>query len=113
MGDPSGAKYCRRQRISQCACGFIDDDTGYCAPQTNSCSMIGCNTDAQCAAGSVCTVSAPESSGGTFTANRCRANGFCIDDAECPEQPPSTPERGYCDRATRTCNTDCRTGSTR
>lgn len=72
--------------------------------------MIGCNTDAQCAAGSVCTVSAPESSGGTFTANRCRANGFCMDDAECPEQPPSTPERGYCDRATRTCNTDCRTG---
>ncbi len=191
MGDPSGARYCRRQRVGQCACGFIDDGTGYCAPQANSCAMIGCNTDAQCSSGSVCTVSrpdagtgacagvcvprcrwdfarqelatpgcppgqtcwvdsanlspvsifygagrcrppctstmdcalsasnpfggtnlvcAPENSGGTFTANRCRASGFCMDDAECPQQPPTAPARGYCDRATRTCNTDCRLG---
>ena len=37
MGDTSGNKYCLYQRVGQCACGTIDDGTGYCKPQSNSC----------------------------------------------------------------------------
>jgi hypothetical protein len=192
MGDPSGAAYCRRQRVGQCPCGFIDDGTGFCAPQSNSCSMVGCNTDSQCSSGRVCSVSRPDAGAGAcgglcvprcrwdfslqqeaapgcpagqscwvdsanlspaslfFGAGRCRApcttgadcalsmtnpfggpnlrcggetipggqslsrcrgNGQCMDDAECPATPPTSPARGYCDRASLACRTDCRPGT--
>ena len=40
MGDVSGKKFCRYQKVGQCPCGTIDDGTGFCAPQSNSCSLF-------------------------------------------------------------------------
>lgn len=41
--------------------------------------------------------------------NRCRPAGECMGDRQCPDvSVPNT--RGYCDRATFTCQADCRTG---
>ena len=37
--DMSGKKYCSYQRVGQCACGTIDDGTGFCRPQSNSCDL--------------------------------------------------------------------------
>jgi hypothetical protein len=193
MGDTSGKKYCRYQKVGQCPCGNIDDGTGYCAPQSNSCSQIGCQTDKNCPGGSVCSVNNPDAGAGscggtcvprcrwdflnqelvtpgcpqgqtcwvdsknldpnsifygsgrckpacnsnddcklsvmnpfggdnlaclsekgpnsTMTAKRCRANGQCMDNAECPEErDPNVPNLGYCDRGAFTCNKDCRIG---
>ena len=193
MGDTSGKKYCRYQKVGQCPCGTIDDGTGFCAPQSNSCSQVGCNEDKNCPSGSVCTVNNPDAGAGSCggicvprcrwdfinkelvapgcpagqtcwvdsknldptsifygsgrckpacnddndcrlgpsnpfggsnlacraekdksggdTAKRCRANGQCMDNAECPEQPnPDNPYLGYCDKAGFTCETDCRVG---
>ncbi len=45
MGDVSGNNFCRYQKVVLCPCGTIDDGTGYCAPQSNSCSQDGCNED--------------------------------------------------------------------
>lgn len=41
---------------------------------------------------------------------RCRPNGECMDDLECPDPGASIPSTGYCDRATFTCKNDCRNG---
>ena len=42
---------------------------------------------------------------------RCRANGQCMDDLECPQPPVDSPYNGYCDRASLSCQSDtCRTG---
>lgn len=192
MGDVSGKKFCRYQKVGQCPCGTIDDGTGYCRPQSNSCTQIGCNEDKNCPGGSVCTANNPDggscggicvprcrwdfvakaavspgcrpgevcwvdsknldpssifygsgrckppcnddndcrlsqsnpfggtnlacraekdSSGGD-TPKRCRANGACMDNAECPEKPnPDDPYLGYCDRATFNCEDNtCRIG---
>lgn len=192
MGDMSGKKYCLYQRVGQCACGTIDDGTGYCKPQSNSCDQVGCNVDKDCSSGSVCTVNQPDAgvascggicvprcrwdfltkqliapgcgpgltcwvdsanldptsiyygsgrckppcqndndckagagnpfggdnlkcageqlAGGGTSAKRCRANGECMDNNECPELPNDQPYLGYCDRAAFTCETDCRPG---
>ncbi|MFZ5468954.1 MAG: IPT/TIG domain-containing protein [Myxococcota bacterium] len=48
--------------------------------------------------------------GGGDSPMRCRANGECMDNLECPESPPTVNELGYCDRASFTCKTDCRLG---
>ena len=191
--DMSGKKYCSYQRVGQCACGTIDDGTGYCRPQSNSCDSVGCNIDKDCPSGAVCSVNRPDAgvgscggvcvprcrwdfgtrdnaapgcapgttcwvdsanlnpdsiyygagrckppcndnadcqaSGnnpfggsnlaceaeklvdGTDSAKRCRANGDCMDNAECPELVDAGPYLGYCDRATFVCRSDCRTGS--
>jgi hypothetical protein len=193
MGDTSGNKYCLYQRVGQCACGTIDDGTGYCKPQSNSCDQVGCNVDKDCASGSVCSVNRPDAGvgscggicvprcrwdflsqqliapgcppgntcwvdsanldpasiyygsgrckppcqgdndchlsaanpfggdnlkcageqlmGGGLSDKRCRANGECMDNAECPELPNDQPYLGYCDRAAFTCETDCRSGN--
>jgi hypothetical protein len=69
------ALHCRRQRIGACPCGFIDDGTGFCVPQSNSCAVIGCNTDAECSGGSVCSGSRPDAGSGACTGvcvPRCR-----------------------------------------
>jgi hypothetical protein len=42
---------------------------------------------------------------------RCRANGPCMDPLECPPNPSTQPELGYCDRASFQCRKDCRTGT--
>lgn len=194
MGDTSGKKYCRYQKVGQCPCGTVDDGSGFCAPQSNSCSQVGCNEDKNCPGGSVCTVNQPDAGsnscggicvprcrwdfvnkelvapgcrpgevcwvdsknldpssifygagrckppcnddndcraglanpfGGTNltcrgekdksggdTQKRCRANGACMDNAECPEKAnPDDPYLGYCDRATFSCEDNtCRTG---
>lgn len=44
-------------------------------------------------------------------AKRCRADGQCMDDFECPDLPSDQPPLGYCDKGSRTCKTDCREGS--
>lgn len=193
MGDGSGKKYCLYQRVGQCACGTVDDGTGYCKPQSNSCSQVGCNVDKDCPGGSVCTVNQPDAgvaqcggicvprcrwdfltkslvapgcppgttcwvdsanldptsiyygsgrcrppcqsdndckrsaanpfggdnlrcageqlNGGGTSEKRCRANGECMDNAECPELPNDQPYLGYCDRASFVCKTDCRPGT--
>ncbi|MCC6332578.1 MAG: hypothetical protein IT380_01160 [Myxococcales bacterium] len=193
MGDTSGKMYCLYERVGQCACGTIDDGTGYCKPQSNSCNQVGCNVDKDCSSGSVCTVNQPDAgvascggicvprcrwdfltkllispgcppgntcwvdsanldptsiyygsgrckppcqsdndckqsaanpfggdnlkcageqlSGGGTSDKRCRANGDCMDNAECAELPNDQPYLGYCDRAAFTCETDCRPGN--
>ncbi len=184
QGDPSGKKFCFQQKSGACPCGTIDDGLGYCKPQSNSCSSVGCVEDKSCPSGSVCNKGAclceprcrwdfvkkePASpgcppgktcwvddanlainsvfygagrcrtpctseadckksttnafggdrltcrgenlSGGGTSDKRCRANGDCMDNQECPEQPPASIPLGYCDRGTLTCKTDCRTGT--
>lgn len=48
--------------------------------------------------------------GGAESAKRCRANGECMDNLECPELPIESAYLGYCDRASFACKTDCRVG---
>jgi|APLak6261679142_1056127.scaffolds.fasta_scaffold00001_77 hypothetical protein len=192
-GDMSGKKYCLYQRVGQCACGTIDDGTGFCKPQSNSCDQVGCNVDKDCPSGAVCSVNRPDAgvnacggvcvprcrwdfinktttapgcppgqtcwvdsanlnpeslyygagrckpacsddsdcrlsagnpfgsdklkcdseelSDGTQSEKRCRANGECMDNAECPELDAGQPYNGYCDRGVFVCKTDCRTGA--
>ncbi len=191
--DMTGKKHCSYQRVGQCACGTIDDGTGFCRPQSNSCDSVGCNIDKDCPSGAVCSVNRPDAgvgscggvcvprcrwdfeikdnvapgcppgltcwadsqnlneqsiyygsgrckppcndnadcqssgnnpfggtnlkcdgerlSDGTKSPNRCRANGACMDNAECPELMDAGPYLGYCDRAVFVCRSDCRTGS--
>jgi hypothetical protein len=54
---------------------------------------------------------ASEDLGGGMSDKRCRANGACMDPLECPPNPSTVDELGYCDRATFVCRTDCRTGT--
>lgn len=191
--DMSGKKYCSYQRVGQCACGTVDDGTGFCRPQSNSCTSVGCNIDRDCPSGSVCSVNRPDAgvgscggvcvprcrwdfgirdnvapgcppgltcwvdsanlnpesiyygagrckppcndnsdcqasgnnpfggtnlkcdgellTDGTESPKRCRANGACMDNAECPELVDAGPYLGYCDRGSFVCRDDCRTGS--
>lgn len=193
--DTSGKKYCRYKRVGQCSCGTVDDGTGYCKPQSNSCQSVGCNVDKDCSAGNVCSVNQPDAGAGTcggvckprcrwnFAADkrelvspgcpsgetcwvdsnnldptsanygsgrcrppcsddsqcrasadnpfggtnlrcegelllgggrdlkRCRADGECMDNVECPELPNNQPYVGYCDRGALSCKADCRVGS--
>ena len=191
--DMTGKKYCLYQRVGQCACGTIDDGTGFCKPQSNSCDQVGCNVDKDCSSGSVCSVNRPDAGAnscggvcvprcrwdfnikdtvapgcppgntcwvdsanlnpdsiyygsgrckppcadntecqlsggnpfggtnlkcdsedltdGTQSQKRCRANGACMDNAECPELDAGQPYLGYCDRASFVCRLDCRTGT--
>lgn len=191
-GDMSGKKYCFRQRVGQCACGTIDDGTGFCAPQSGSCTDVGCNVDKDCPSGAVCSVNQPDAGAGscggtcvprcrwnfdtheldapgcgpgktcwvdsanlnpesirygsgrckpecnddmdcklsasnpfggnnlacraeklgdgTDSPKRCRANGACMDNAECPELTDAGPYLGYCDRGSFVCKSDCRPG---
>ncbi|MFO0596567.1 MAG: hypothetical protein U0228_14720 [Myxococcaceae bacterium] len=193
-GDMTGKKYCLYQSVAgQCACGTVNDGTGFCKPQSNSCSQVGCNVDKDCPSGAVCSVNQPDagtascggvcvprcrwdfnlkenvapgcppgqtcwvdsanlnpesiyygsgrckpacsdnsdcqlSAGnpfggtnlacrsellpdGTMSDKRCRANGACMDNAECPELMDAGPYLGYCDRGTFVCRTDCRPGT--
>ncbi len=51
-------------------------------------------------------------SDGSDSPKRCRADGQCMDDAECWDIlniPSTEPYAGYCDRHTLTCKSDCRT----
>jgi hypothetical protein len=48
--------------------------------------------------------------GGGLSDLRCRANGECMDNAECPELPNTQPYLGYCNRGSFQCKTDCRVG---
>lgn len=41
---------------------------------------------------------------------RCRPNGECMDTQECPDQPSESLNLGYCDRASFSCQDDCRLG---
>ncbi len=193
QGDSSGKKFCLYQRVGQCPCGTVDDGTGYCRPQSNSCSQVGCNMDKDCPSGSVCSVKnvldagatcgglcvprckwdfikrenvapgcaagqscwvdsdnldpnslyygagrckapcsgnadctvaggdpfggsnlkcAPEKlADNSLTEKRCRANGDCMDNEECPTLPGDQPNLGYCDRGGFVCKTDCRLGN--
>ncbi len=69
--DMSGKKFCSYQRVGQCACGTIDDGTGFCRPQSNSCESVGCNIDKDCPSGAVCSVNRPDAG-----ANSC--GGVCV-----------------------------------
>lgn len=183
-GDTSGKKYCfRAVQGPSCPCGMVNDGQGYCRPQSNDCSAVGCGKDSDCPSGSVCNTAqclceprcrwdfaeqrealpgcppgkvcwvdqanldpnsiyygagrcrppctsdqectdttsnpfggsklkcaAEELKGGGESPKRCRANGECMDDLECPELPESSLSIGYCDRAMFQCKTDCRTG---
>ncbi len=184
QGDTSGKKYCLQQKTGQCPCGMIDDGTGYCKPQSNSCSQVGCSQDKDCPSGSVCSSTScgiceprcrwdftkketvpgcppgkvcwvdeanldPTSlfygagrcrppctsnadcaqsasnpfggpklicegetlAGGGTSPMRCRADGGCMDDLECPTLPSDSHYNGYCDRGALECKTDCRLGN--
>ncbi|MDP2272830.1 MAG: hypothetical protein Q8K32_18985 [Archangium sp.] len=191
--DMTGKKFCSYQRVGQCACGTIDDGTGFCRPQSNSCESVGCNLDKDCPSGAVCSVNRPDAGAnacggvcvprcrwdfaekreaspgcppgltcwvdsanlnadsiyygagrckppcagnadcqpsggnpfggtnlkcegellddGTRSPKRCRANGACMDTAECEELRDAGPYIGYCDRGSFVCRSDCRTGT--
>jgi len=184
QGDSSGKKFCFQQKVGACPCGTVDDGFGYCKPQSNSCSSVGCAEDKSCPSGSVCNkgaclceprcrwdfakkeLSAPgcppgkscwvddenlnpnslyygagrcrtpcandteckksttnpfgsdrltcrgeQLTGGGMSDKRCRANGECMDNVECPELPPTSIPLGYCDRGSFACKTDCRLGT--
>jgi hypothetical protein len=65
-GSAAGAdKFCLYRRVGQCACGTVDDGTGFCRPQTNSCAQVGCNSDRDCSAGAVCSVNIPNAGAGS------------------------------------------------
>lgn len=50
--------------------------------------------------------------GGGMSDKRCRGNGECMDDLECPTQPVDSPYNGYCDRTSLSCQgMNCRTGT--
>lgn len=49
--------------------------------------------------------------GGGLSDKRCRANGECMDNLECPVQPDTSIYFGYCDRGSFQCKLDCRTGN--
>ncbi|MBK7861726.1 MAG: hypothetical protein IPJ65_24545 [Archangiaceae bacterium] len=49
--------------------------------------------------------------GGGLSDKRCRANGDCMDDLECPVQPDTSIYFGYCDRGSFACKLDCRVGT--
>lgn len=49
--------------------------------------------------------------GGQVSALRCRGNGQCMDNLECPAPDAGSIYLGYCDRNDRTCRTDCRVGA--
>lgn len=191
--DANAKKYCLYKKDVQCSCGLIDDGMGFCKPQSNSCTQVGCNADKDCATGSVCSLNNPDAGagscgglcvprcrwdfrtgsevspgcapgtvcwvdsanldpnsqyygaghckpacqsdtdckqsaanpfggnnlkcaaetvpGGGMSLKRCRANGPCMDNAECPNTPIDVPSLGYCDRGNFTCKTDCRNGN--
>lgn len=90
--DMSGKKYCSYQRVGQCACGTIDDGTGFCRPQSNSCTSVGCNIDKDCPSGAVCSVNRPDAgvgSCGGVCVPRCRWD-FDIKENVAPGCPPGT-----------------------
>lgn len=77
-----------------------------------------CSGDSDCAqsatnpyGGSKLACRAENLAGGGMSEKRCRATGQCMDDLECPEQPPTSVNLGYCDRASFQCKTDCRVGT--
>lgn len=90
MGDTSGKKFCRYAKVGQCPCGTIEDGMGFCAPQSNSCSQVGCNEDKNCPSGSVCTVSQPDAGAGAcggICVPRCRWN-FILKELDAPGCKP-------------------------
>lgn len=77
-----------------------------------------CESDEQCTntnlnpyGGSKLKCAAEQLAGGGLSPKRCRANGQCMDDHECPDQPPESIYLGYCDRSTFACMADCRVGA--
>lgn len=73
--DMSGKKFCFYQQVGQCPCGTINDGTGFCRPQSNSCEQVGCNIDKDCPSGAVCSVNRPDAgvgSCGGICVPRCR-----------------------------------------
>lgn len=77
-----------------------------------------CVGDAECLASVVNHFGGPnlacraeQLSGGGFSDKRCRANGACMDDLECPQQPATSSSLGFCDRGSFQCRTDCRVGT--
>jgi hypothetical protein len=77
-----------------------------------------CTAEADCAfsatnkfGGPRLTCRGEQLQGGGMSAKRCRANGDCMDDEECPVQPDTAISLGYCSRQDLSCKTDCRTGN--
>ena len=76
-----------------------------------------CTGDGQCAqsvnnpmGGPDLVCQSEELAGGNQSALRCRADGECMSDDECPVLPSTSLTDGYCDRGSLTCETDCRVG---
>lgn len=67
--DTSGLKYCSYQRVGSCACGTVDDGTGYCRPQSNSCQGVACDVQLQCPSSLTCN----GGDGGTSCSGTCGA----------------------------------------
>lgn len=75
-----------------------------------------CQADSECAYGGTFSngtqklkCAGEQTGGGPLSEKRCRPNGQCMADEECPD-PGNGTSNGYCDRATFTCKSDCRTG---
>ncbi|MBM4379737.1 MAG: hypothetical protein FJ086_10620 [Deltaproteobacteria bacterium] len=75
-----------------------------------------CTADAECAYGGTFPDGrqklkcGSEQGKGGASLKRCRPNGPCMDSRECPETSVDSLNKGYCDRATFTCQDDCRMG---
>jgi hypothetical protein len=49
--------------VGSCPCATIDDGTGYCRPQSNSCAVISCMLDLACPSTSTCDNPTPGTCG--------------------------------------------------
>lgn len=136
--DCKGGAVCNTQSClcePRCRWDFANQETSPGCPSGKSCWVDNANLDpnsiyygaGRCrppctVGGTECTDTVTNPNGGPkltcatekvgmgMSMPRCRANGECMDDLECPEQPESSNYLGYCDRGRFQCKTDCRVG---
>lgn len=97
--DTSGTKYCSYQRVGTCACGTIDDGTGFCRPQSNSCAQVSCNADRDCPSNRVC-----------LNADAGTCAGLCVNCSATNATP--VPRLTACTPAQLAADPDCALGNT-
>lgn len=69
-----------------------------------------CTDNVQCSIDDPRLVCKAEEVAGGTSLNRCRPDGECMDDLECPEPQMGSIYLGYCDRSEFKCKQDCRIG---
>jgi hypothetical protein len=85
--------------------------SGRCKPPCTSDMDCAYNATTNPHGGAKLKCAGEQLAGGGLSDKRCRANGDCMDDLECPVQPDTSMYYGYCDRGTFVCKLDCRIGN--